>query len=224
MEDQETQPGDAAAEQDEGPPRDAEQERSKHRPFWREVPVLIVIAFLVALLIKTFVLQAFFIPSGSMIPTLQIGDRVLVEKVSYLVTDPHRGNVVVFEKNLSGTEPSTDQPFWTDVTNAVKDLFGFPTGNNEDLIKRVIAVGGDTVVGKDGRVFVNDKPLDEPYLPAGTQTSPFGPVQVPPGRLWVMGDNRGNSDDSRNFGTIPESSVVGRAFVLVWPPSDFGSL
>lgn len=205
-------------------PSEDASEPPKHRPFWREVPVLIVIAFLVAILIKTFVLQAFYIPSGSMIPTLQIGDRVLVEKISYRLTDPIHGNVVVFEKDLSGTTPPADQPFWTDIANAVKDLFGFPTGNNEDLIKRVIAVGGDTVEGKDGRVFVNGRPLDEPYLPAGTQTSPFGPVEVPPGRLWVMGDNRGNSDDSRNFGTIPESSVVGRAFVLVWPPSDFGSL
>lgn len=216
---QATEPdGPASIEQDEP------SEAHEHRPLWRELPVLVVIAFLVALLIKTFVLQAFYIPSGSMIPTLQIGDRVLVEKVSYHLTDPHRGNVVVFEKDLSGAAPAGDQPFWVDIGNAVKDLFGFPTGNDEDLIKRVIAVGGDTVEGKDGGVYVNGRRIPEPYLPDGTETSAFGPVQIPPGRLWVMGDNRGNSDDSRNFGTISESAVVGRAFVLVWPPSDFGTL
>ena len=202
---------------DDAPPK-------KHRSFWRELPVLIVIAFVVALLIKTFVLQAFYIPSASMEPTLDIGDRVLVEKVSYHFGGPARGDVVVFERELAGLEGGEDKPFWTDIIDGVKGLFGFPTGDEQDFIKRVIAVGGDTVEGRDGVVFVNGDEVSEPYLPPGTQTSTFGPVTVPDGQIFVMGDNRGNSDDSRSFGPVEQDAIVGHAFVLVWPPSDFDTL
>ena len=195
----------------------------RRRPFWRELPVLIVIAFVVALLIKTFVLQAFYIPSASMEPTLDIGDRVLVEKVSYHFSGAGRGDVIVFERDVGGAA-DTDKPFWTDIVDGVKGLFGFPTGDSQDFIKRVIGVGGDTIEGRDGHVFVNGDQLSEPYLPPGTLTSTFGPVTVGDGELFVMGDNRGNSDDSRSFGPIPEDSVVGHAFVLVWPPKDFDTL
>ena len=205
----------------------AEQPPKKKRPFIRELPVLIVVAFAIALLIKSFALQAFYIPSGSMEPTLEVGDRVLVEKVGYRFGEPHHGDVVVFEKDLAevvGSEEDTDEPFWTDITNAFKSLFGFPTGGSQDFIKRVIGVEGDKVEGKDGRVWVNDEPIDEPYLASGTTTGDFEPFTVGDNEIFVMGDNRSNSDDSRNFGPVPVDSVVGRAFVLIWPPGRFGGL
>jgi signal peptidase I len=197
----------------------------KHRSFWRELPILVVVAFVVALLIKTFLLQAFFIPSESMVPTLKVGDRVLVEKLSYRFGEPGRGDVVVFERDFIQTSPKPkDEPFWVDIGNSFKGLFGFPTGGSQDYIKRVIGVGGDTIEGRDGKVFVNGEPIDEPYLPDGTETSAFGPTDVPEGMIFVMGDNRGNSQDSRSFGPVPVDSVVGHAFVLIWPPSDFRGL
>ncbi len=202
------------------------EEERKHRPFWRELPVLIVVAFVIALILKSFVLQAFYIPSASMEPTLMIGDRVLVEKISYRFGDPDNGDVVVFEKDLGGTLPveEEDRSVFEKIGDSFKGLFGFPTGTAQDFIKRVIGISGDTVEGRDGRIFLNGEPLDEPYLPDGTETSTFGPVEIPTGMIFVMGDNRGNSDDSRNFGPVPVSTVVGRAFLLIWPPSDFDTL
>ena len=200
----------------------------KRHSFWRELPVLIVIAFAIALLIKTFLLQAFYIPSASMEPTLMIGDRVLVEKVSYRFGSPDRGDVVVFEKDFAIladpnlTEEET--PFYEDIVDAFRGLFGFPTGNSQDFIKRVIGIGGDRVEGRDGVVYVNGDPIDQSYLPEGVTTSDFAEVTVPEGMIFVMGDNRTNSEDSRNFGPVEEDKVVGRAFVLIWPPADFGTL
>lgn len=188
--------------------------------------MLVVIAFVIALLLKTFVLQAFYIPSASMETTLRIGDRVLVEKLSYRLGDPDRGDVVVFEKDLGGALPVEEEEpsVLGRVGDAFKGLFGFPTGTQQDFIKRVIAVGGDSVEGRDGVVFVNNREIDEPYLDPGVETSSFGPVEVPEGTIFVMGDNRNNSDDSRNFGPVPVDTVVGRGFLLIWPPQDFDTL
>jgi signal peptidase I len=218
-----------APEPREPEPRAASPEHPHHRgSFWKELPVLIVIAFAIALLIKTFLLQAFFIPSASMEPTLKIGDRVLVEKVGYRFGGAGRGDVVVFEKDVGAIinpeAADDDDPFYVDIANAFRELFGFPTGSKQDFIKRVIAIGGDTVQGRDGHVLVNGEAIAEPYLPEGTETSDFGPVEIPDGMIFVMGDNRANSDDSRSFGPVDEGKVVGRAFVLIWPPADVGTL
>lgn len=191
----------------------------------RELPILVVVAFAVALLIKTFVLQAFYIPSASMEPTLREGDRVLVEKLSYAGGEPTRGQVIVFERDVMGVLPvEPDEGVFTDIGNALKGLFGFPEGLTQDFIKRVIAVEGDTIEGKDGHVYVNGDEVTEENLPEGTETSTFGPIQIPEDHVFVMGDNRGNSDDSRSFGPVPVDRVVGHAFVLIWPPVDFSTL
>jgi signal peptidase I len=154
-------------------------------------------ALVTALLVKTFVLQAFFIPSLSMAPTLDKGDRVLVNKVSYDLHDVHRGDLVVFERPPS--EPS----------------------GIEDLIKRVIALPGDTIEGRDGIVYVNDEAQEEDYIMDGARTENLPRQVVPEGHLFVMGDNRENSYDSRMFGAIDADLVVGRAFLRVWPITHF---
>lgn len=216
-----TDTGPLSNEEDLGPAED--EQDAKRKPFWRELPVLIVIAFAAALLIKTFLLQAFYIPSASMEPTLRAGDRVLVEKLSYRFGNPEQGDVVVFEKDV-GIPPPEDGSFVEEIGDGIRSLFGFPTEGTQDFIKRVMAVSGDTIEGRDGVIYVNGQAVDEPYLPEGTGTADFPPYTVPQGELFVMGDNRGNSDDSRGFGGIPESDVVGRAFVLIWPPADMSDL
>jgi len=171
---------------------------------------VIVGALVVALVVKTFLFQAFYIPSGSMEPTLEKGDRVLVNKLSYDLHDVNRGDVIVFE--LDPDEVGTD--------------------GIKDLIKRVIGLPGDVIETRDGVVYINDEPLDEPYLAEGTVTGSTSDGQnpsierqtVPEGHVYVLGDNRSNSADSRYRGPIPIDSIVGRAFVLVWPPGDIGGL
>jgi signal peptidase I len=157
-------------------------------------------ALLVAFVIKTFLLQAFYIPSLSMAPTLTVNDRVLVNKLSYDLHDINRGDVVVFE-----SPPNEGS-------------------QTKDLIKRVIGLPGETVEAHDGRIYVNGQELEEPYLGPDVSTQPFEKVTIPPDHYWVMGDNRPNSRDSRFYGAIPESLVIGRAFVRVWPVTAIGLL
>ena len=184
----------------EGPPAGATtttSSRSKSTRNAVEWVAIVIGALAVALIVKTFLIQAFFIPSLSMYSTLDKGDRVLVNKLSYHVHDIHRGDIVVFKK-----PPGVED---TDI---------------KDLIKRVVGLPGDTVEGKNGKVYVNGKALDEGYLDQGVTTSDFQRRTIGDDEIWVMGDNRGNSEDSRYFGPIKKDLVVGRAFVRVWPIPD----
>lgn len=198
----------------------------------REVPLLVLAALLVALVLKTFLVQAFVIPSGSMEQTIRIGDRVLVDKLTpWFGSEPQRGDVVVF-KDPGGwlQQESVDTPDPPVGVKQVKELLAFigllPSAGEQDLIKRVVAVGGDTVkcCGTDGKVTVNGVPLDEPYLHPGNEPSTLRfEVKVPQGRVFVLGDHRSNSADSRfhldkpGEGTVAEDEVVGRAVVIAWP-------
>jgi signal peptidase I len=162
--------------------------------------IIVGVAVLSALLVKTYLIEAFYIPSESMNPTLTTGDRVLVNKLSYRLHDVHRGDVIVFKRPPGiAAEPRI-----------------------HDFIKRVIGLPGDTIETRGDAVFINGKRLRERYLPSGTRTVPgIERQRVPAKHYWVMGDNRTNSADSRVFRTIAASSIVGRAFVQVWPVTRF---
>ncbi|MGW6918992.1 signal peptidase I [Kitasatospora sp. NPDC054939] len=205
--------------------------RRRRRSLLREIPLIAVVALLVALVMKTFLVQVFVIPSGSMEQTIQVGDRVLVDKLTpWFGSEPKRGDVVVFKDPGGWLEAehkaSTDGPLVHGAKQVLTFVGLLPSDSKQDLIKRVIGVGGDTVECCDGRgrVSINGTAVDEPYLFAGNAPSrqPFK-VQVPQGRLWVMGDHREVSADSRfhtggpGQGTIPLSGVVGRAFLIGWP-------
>jgi signal peptidase I len=174
--------------------------------------VLIASALIIALLVKAFLFQAFYIPSDSMVPTLKTNDRVIVNKLSYHLHSVHRGDIVVF------TTP--------------KGADGNPIDPTiKDLVKRIIGLPGETVSEKDGHVLINGKAINESYLPAGTVSDctqfvadcfPSGPL--PANHYWVMGDNRAGSRDSRSFGSITKSEIVGRVFLRIWPPNRLGLL
>jgi len=202
-----------------------EPQPKKHRQgflgFLGEVPGLILMAFVLALIIRTFLFQAFFIPSPSMEPTLQEGDRVLVNKIPYYFHDPRRGDIIVFENPNPQAVP--DRGVVSGFLHWLFQGMGFQQPENEDFIKRVIGLPGDVVMGKRGAVWVNGEKLDEPYLTQPTR--PFAERIVPAGKLFVMGDNRGNSLDSRfGLGYVPIDKVIGKAFIKIWPPSRFGLL
>ena len=202
-----TEPEPPAAAPDDPPPSP-----SNPTGKWiREGLIVIVVAVLVAVLLRTFVVQTFFIPSGSMEPTLQIGDRILVNKLSYHLHGVDRGNIVVFSR------PPAEN-------------CGGPEVN--DLVKRVIGMPGETISLARGDVYVDGKPLDESWLPSSEQNStepgpggtPYSlahPYRVPAGDYFVMGDNRDDSCDSRYWGPIPKSLIVGKVEVRVWPISSF---
>jgi signal peptidase I len=190
--------------------------------FVQELPFLLIVAFALALLIKTFLVQAFFIPSESMQNTLNPGDRVLVNKVVYHLHHPRRGDIIVFSDPNPAPHGHRNpaSAFWHWLTEGL----GVTTSPEKDFIKRVIGLPGETLEGKDGVVYVDGKPLDEPYTRV-KDVRPFGPVRIPADSLFVMGDNRTDSKDSRyGLGFIPYDKVIGRAFVVIWPPSRIGWL
>jgi signal peptidase I len=214
--------------------------------FWRELPILVVVALVLALLIKTFLVQAFYIPSASMENTLQGGDprtmlatsahpfdRVLVNKLVYDFRDPRRGEIIVFKRPPRWPDENTftvsSNPvlrFFHDVGTAI----GIAPSTGSDFIKRVIGIPGDHVVccNAHRQITVNGHALVEPYidLEADSPASAYTPfnVTVPKGQLFVMGDHRDDSDDSRVNGPVPISDVVGRAFLVIWPIKDWKSL
>jgi signal peptidase I len=189
----------------------------------RETVVLVVLAVLLAVVFKTFLVAAFYIPSGSMESTLNISDRVLVEKVSYRFGDIQRGDVIVFVHDEPGTEPATPSNPVTGFFSSLGQAIGVVPPSDRDFIKRVIGLPGDTI-NCDGKVIRNGKRLDERYLDPGVTTTGCSKTTVKPGELYVMGDNRTNSQDSRVFGPIQRSTVVGRAFVRIWPLNHTGWL
>ncbi|WP_128435182.1 signal peptidase I [Streptomyces cyaneus] len=214
--------------------------RRRRRSAMKEIPLLVGVAVLIALVLKTFLVQAFVIPSGSMEQTIQIGDRVLVDKLTpWFGSKPQRGDVVVF-KDPGGwlqDEQTTVKKEDPVVIKQVKEALTFigllPSDDEKDLIKRVVGVGGDRVKCCDtqGRVTVNGIPLNEDYLyPGNAPSNAQFEITVPQGRLWVMGDHRANSADSRSHqdqdygGTVSEEEVVGRAMVIAWPLGHWTSL
>ena len=207
------------------PPGGADEEspeEPKHRSFFAELPVLVAIAFILALLLKTFLIQAFYIPSASMEPTLLIGDRVLVNKVVYDLREPRRGEIVVFTKD-DGTAPPQGNLVERFLRSFSSGLGVSPSGE-KDYIKRIIGLPGDTVEMRDGVVMINGTPLPEATTTEGgylaeRDPNDYGPATVPEGQYFMMGDNRQNSSDSRfpQLGTIPRDAIVGRAFVTIWP-------
>jgi signal peptidase I len=191
------------------------EERSSLYYVVREMAVLVVTALVIAVVVKTFVAQAFYIPSGSMEPQLQVNDRIVVSKLSYRLHDPRRGDIVVFDEPGDGTDD--DSPLPARVVRTIVQSVGLAPPSTDEYVKRVVALPGERVEGSAGKVLVDGLELVEPYLADGTATSDFPAVVVPPETVFVLGDNRGNSADSRIFGPVPESTVVGRAFARVWP-------
>jgi signal peptidase I len=191
------QPGDAP-----GKGRHARPPSRNWQRFVLEWLAVLLVAVGVAVGVRAFVFQTFYIPSASMEPTLMIGDRIIVNKLSYDLHGVGRGDIVVFAKPPEEVAPP-----------GVKDL-----------VKRVIGLPGETISSADGQVWINGKPLKEPWLPRGTVTTGIRTQKIPPNEYFVMGDNRGDSQDSRFFGPISRSLIVGKVVFRIWPFSRFGFL
>lgn len=183
-----------------------------------ELPILLAVAIVVTLIVKALLAQAFYIPSGSMEPQLHINDRVLVSRTSYRLHDPNRGDIVVFPSPLVARE---EHGLVGGLVDDVLDALAIGDRGEEELIKRVVGLPGELISAHGGSVYIDGRRLLEPYLPDGVTTADFPPTRIPEGRLFVMGDNRGNSHDSRfsDVGTIPIDDLVGRAIMRVWPPN-----
>ena len=193
----------------------------------RELPILVILALLVSLLIKSFLVQFFYIPSGSMENTLQIRDRVAVNRIPFIGNNVSRGDVIVF-RDPAGWLPEASSDSGNRVTNAIREGFVIvgviPNPAKQYLVKRVIGVAGDKVVAKDEVLTINGKPTSEPYIFAGNTPSDTDfNITVPEGKVWVMGDHRGASADSRfhqddvNNGMVPIEKITGRVVATIWP-------
>jgi signal peptidase I len=205
--------------------RDADEPSSRRS--WREIPILLLIALAIAILIKSFLVQAFSIPSISMSPTLERGDRILVCRICTELGDVHRGDIIVFSNPHPG--PATDRGLVGSILHWLGEGIGVAQPENKDYVKRVIGLPGDVIELHDGTLYRNDEVVAEPYLDPEPDTHAFGPVTVPDGMLFVLGDNRAHSGDSRfppptGLGWVPQDTVIGKAFVIVYPPSRWGWL
>ena len=180
-----------------------------------ELPLLLVAALLLSLVFRANVAQAFYIPSGSMEPQLEVGDRVVVSRTAYRLHDVHRGDIVVFPSPASSPD---DDPWLEGLGKDLLEAVALRKPGEDELIKRVVGLPGETVSADGGHVVVDGRALEEPYLGDDVVTMDFGPVAVPAGHVFVMGDNRGNSADSRVIGTIEIDTIVGRAIARIWPP------
>jgi signal peptidase I len=199
-----------------------------HRPFWQELPILIVTALALAIVIKTFLVQAFFIPSSSMEPGLQVGDRILVCRICGVFSDPSYGDVIVFADPSPGSE--ADRGLVGGVVHWLGEGIGVAQPDDDDFIKRVVGLPGDVIeIDRRGRLYRNGHVVPEPYLDPHRDTRPFAKRRVPGGMLFVLGDNRLVSGDSRfdpptGVGLVPIDRVIGKAFVVVWPVSRWGGI
>lgn len=230
--------GTAVSAEDSKPTNESDQDSphavAKGLRAFRELATVVVTAVILSVLVRTFLVQAFYVPSGSMENTLQVNDRIVVSKISTRITGIHRGDVVVFHDPSSwlGRDPQPN-PYGTKLGHLLQLIGVVPSNSGNDLVKRVIGVGGDTVQCCDakGRILVNGEPLlNETYIKPGSRTDQVQfNVLVPEGSVFVMGDNRGNSQDSRfhlnlNNGMVPLEDVVGRVVVKIWPPSRVGGI
>lgn len=175
--------------------QESQGEHKRKKSTMREMLESVVIAVVLAAVIRLFILEPFYIPSGSMEPTLMINDRIIVSKVTYQLREPQPGDIVVFK---------------------------FPLDPSRNFVKRLIATGGDTVEIKDSVLYINNKPVQENYLPSGLKFQDYGPKKVPEGYYFMMGDNRNNSDDSRVWGFLDKKLIVGKAEVIYWPLDRIG--
>jgi len=177
----------------------------------------------VAVIIKTFFVQTFWIPSGSMIPELEVNDRVMVNRLAYsLAAEPERGDIIVFDSPFADGDAEEGEPVVRTVLRTIGESLGLSTAAvPDDLIKRVIGVGGETIEIRDNAVLIDDQPLDEAYLPEGVNMADMAPRTLRADEVFVMGDNRNGSVDSRRFGPITLEHIVGRTFVRIWPFSRF---
>lgn len=174
------------------------QSEKKQKSALLEIMESVAIAVLLAVVIRLFLFEPFIIPSESMYPTLQINDRIMVNKLSYHLGDPSRGDVIVFK---------------------------YPMDPSRDFVKRLIAVGGETIEIRDNVLYINGAPLSEGYLPPDlVMKGDYGPVKVPEGTFFMMGDNRNSSDDSRSWGMMPEENIIGKAVFIYWPYNRIGLL